>query len=144
MLPVILGFLAPLLGKVINTVGEKVGVDMDSDDLKTKKIEIELEIAKMLSTADLKQLEINIAEASNPNRTWVTWREALGYICAVAVGYHFVIQQVLAFALGALGHKVGLPELDMAGLMTILSAMLGVHFVDSKYNSPSGKLPPRS
>jgi hypothetical protein len=65
----------------------------------------------------------------------------LGYICAAAVGYHFVIQQVLAFLLTAAGLPIALPALDMTGLMTILSAMLGVHFVDSRYNSPLGVQP---
>lgn len=144
MLPIILGLLGPLLGKVVDTVGSKLGVDMESDEVKAKRIDVDLEVAKLLAQADLKQLEINIAEAANPNRKWITWREALGYVCAIAVGYHFIIQQFLAFILAAVGHETPLPNLDMTGLMTILSAMLGVHFVDSKFNSPEGQLPPRA
>ena len=141
MLPILVPILGSLLGKVVDTVGEKLGVDMASDDLKEKKLEIELEINKMLAQVDLKQLEINLAEASNPNRKWITWRELLGYICAGAVAYHFILQQMLAFILASIGQAVTLPALDMSGLLTILSAMLGVHFVDSKYNSPVGSDP---
>lgn len=141
MFPALLSLLGPLLGKVVDTVGSKLGVDMDSDAIKTKKLEIELELQKMIHDVDLGQLEINKAEAANPNRRWPTWRESLGYICAAAVGYHFVIQQLLSFLLSACGIHVVLPELEMSGLMTILSAMLGVHFVDSKFNSPHGSFP---
>ncbi len=141
MLPVLLSILGPLLGKVIDTVGSKLGVDMSTDDIKTKRMEIELEVAKLITSTDMKQLDINLAEASNTSRTWPTWREMLGYICAAAVAYHFVIQQFLAFVLASSGVAVVLPALDMTGIMTILSAMLGVHFVDSRYNSPQGVMP---
>lgn len=140
-MPILLSLLAPLLGKVVDTVGSKLGVNMDSPELQAKKIELELEVQKIISTADVKQLEINLAEAANTSRKWPTWREMLGYICAAAIGYHFVIQQFLAFALSAGGLSVVLPALDMTGIMTILSAMLGVHFIDSRYNSPLGIMP---
>lgn len=141
MLPTLLGILGPLLGKVVDTVGSKLGVDMSTDEIKSKRLEIELEVSKLVAQTDLKQLEINLAEAQAVGRTWPTWREMLGYICAVAVGYHFVIQQMLAFLMSAAGLAVVLPALDMTGIMTILSAMLGVHFVDSRYNSPQGVAP---
>ena len=141
MLPLLLSALGPLLGKVIDTVGSKLGVDMDSDELKSKKLELELELQKMIQETAIGQLKINEAEAANPNRKWLTWREALGYVAVTAVAYHFVIQQVLAFLLSAAGQPTQLPELEMSGIMTILSAMLGVHFVDSRYNSEPGKSP---
>ncbi len=141
MLPIIMGLLGPLLGKVVDTVGAKLGVDMSTDEIKSKRLDIELEISKIIANSELKQLEINLAEAANPNRQWPTWRETLGYICAAAVGYHFVLQQIIAFLLSVAGIVVTLPVLDMTGIMTILTAMLGVHFVDSRYNSPIG-IPP--
>ena len=141
MLPILLSVLGPLLGKVVDTVGAKLGVDMSTDEIKNKRLEIELEVQKLVSQIDLKQLDINLEEARAPGRTWPTWREFLGYICAAAVAYHFVIQQFLAFILSVGGVAVVLPMLDMTGIMTILSAMLGVHFVDSRYNSPIG-IPP--
>lgn len=141
MLPIIMGLLGPLLGKIVDTVGEKVGVDMSSEEIKKKRLDIELEVSKMINESYLKQLDINLAEATNANRKWPTWREMLGYVCVVAVGYHFVIQQAFAFLLGSAGVHVVLPALDMTGIMTILSAMLGVHFVDSRYNSAQGEMP---
>lgn len=142
MLPILLGVLGPLLGKVIDTVGSKLGVDMDSDQLKTKKVELELELQKLLQESAVGQLKVNEAEAANPNRTWLTWREALGYVCVLAVSYHFVLQPLMIFLLASAGHPIeALPDIEISGLMTILSAMIGVHFVDSRYNSEPGKMP---
>lgn len=141
MIATLIPALAPLFSKVIDVVGGKIGVDMNSDEMKSKRMEIELEMAKMLNSVDLKQLEINLAEASNPSRTYPTWREVLGYVCGLAVAYHFVLQQFLAFIFSAFGKTIILPTLEMSGLMTILSTMLGVHFVDSRYNSPPNIMP---
>lgn len=141
MIAALLPALTPLMSKAVDVIGAKLGVDMTSDEMKSKRMDIELEMAKMLNSVDLKQLEINLAEASNPSRTYPTWREVLGYVCGIAVVYHFVIQQFLAFTLSAFGKTVVLPTLEMSGLMTILSTMLGVHFVDSRYNSPPNTMP---
>lgn len=141
MIAALIPALAPLFSKVIDVVGGKIGVDMNSDEMKSKRMEIELEMAKMLNSVDLKQLEINLAEASNPSRTYPTWREVLGYVCDLAVAYHFVLQQFLAFIFSAFGKTIVLPTLEMSGLMTILSTMLGVHFIDSRYNSPPNIMP---
>lgn len=148
MLPILLSVLGPLFGKIIDTVGEKIGVDMNSDELKGKRLEIDSELQRMLHQLDLKELEsrlrqidLNIEEAKNPGRKWPTWRESLGYVCVAAVAYHFVIQQFLAFLLAGAGIAIALPALDMTGIMTILTAMLGVHYVDSRFNSPIGAMP---
>ena len=141
MFAAILGLLGNLIPSVVNVVGTKLGVDMNSDAIKTKLIEAELEVQKIVSEGVNKQLDINMAEAQNTRRTWPTWRESLGYVCVFAVAYHFVIQQFLSFILSANGISVDLPNLEMSGLMSILSAMLGIHFVDSRYNSPPGQQP---
>lgn len=132
----ILSLLGTVLPKVLNRL-----LPGEDETIAAKRLEIQAALQQELAQVNLAQLQINMAEAAAPGRTWMTWREILGYICAVAVGYHFVIQQVLAFFCNLFGHPAILPSLDMTGLMTILSAMLGVHFVDSKYNSPLGERP---
>lgn|SRR5574343_78426 len=141
MISALIPAIAPLLSKAVDMIGAKIGVDMNSDEMKSKRMDIELEMAKMVNEIDLKQLDINLAEASNPNRSYPTWREVLGYICGLAVAYHFIIQQFLAFIFSAFGKTTSLPSLEMSGLMTILTTMLGVHFVDSRYNSAQGVMP---
>lgn len=141
MLPIIASILGPLIGKIVDTVGSKVGVDMSSDEIKKKRLDLELELQKLISEAASKQLDINEAEAANPNRRWITWREALGYVCVAAVAFNFLVFQVLFAICSMAGVELGIPPLDITGLMAILSGMLGIHFVDSRFNSPIGTPP---
>ena len=136
MLPALLS----LLGSVIPSVLDRV-LPGESPEVKAKKMELEGELMKAVQAINLKQLEINEAEAANPNRQWPTWREALGYICVFAVGYHFILQPFLVFALRAAQVDIVPPTLELGNLMTILTGMLGIHFVDSRYNSAPGEMP---
>jgi hypothetical protein len=73
-MPFLLALLGPLLGKVVDTVGSKLGVDMDTPDIKSKKLEIELELQKLVTQqelavqqANLRQIDVNVEEAKNAN-----------------------------------------------------------------------------
>jgi hypothetical protein len=139
MLPLITAFVPQLL----NMFAGMFGIDTTSEDVKLKLAELELRSQQMISDQMKEQMDINEAEAANTNRTWPTWRECLGYVCVIAVAYHFVIQQFIVFILHIFGQSVELPALDMTGLMTILSAMLGIHYVNSRFNSTPGSMPPK-
>lgn len=135
--------MLPILATILGLIPQVLDRVLPGDSPEDRKIKlgIQEQMQNAIQAVNLKQLEINMAEAANPNRSWPTWREMLGYVCVAAVAYHFVIQQFIAFILGASGYSLVLPVLDMSGVMTILSAMLGVHFVDSRYNSDPGKMP---
>ena len=72
------------------------------------------------------QIEVNKTEAQS--RSWwiAGWRPATGWICALAMGYHFIIQPFLIFFLALFGMKMDLPSFDMDTLMTVLLGMLGL------------------
>ena len=72
------------------------------------------------------QIEVNKEEAKS--RSWwiAGWRPATGWICALAMGYHFIIQPFLIFFLALFGMKIDLPSFDMDTLMTVLLGMLGL------------------
>lgn len=96
------------------------------DELKRQFI---LEMQKELSVSDIlkKQLDINIAEASNPNRKYPTWRELIGYICAFSFGWTYLLQPMITYIVVISGHpSPNLPALDMTQLMYLLGTMLGV------------------
>lgn len=72
------------------------------------------------------QQTINLEE-SKSNFWWVAgWRPYIGWICGSALGYHYILQPLLAFILGAFHITVILPALDMGELMTLLFGMLGM------------------
>lgn len=73
------------------------------------------------------QLEVNKAEAASGSVFKGGWRPAIGWVCASAFAYHFVLQPVILFIALAAGLDMPpLPEFDMASLMTVMMGMLGL------------------
>ncbi|QEL19350.1 holin family protein [Limnoglobus roseus] len=84
----------------------------------------ELQIA---AQADANQVEVNKVEAANENLFISGWRPAVGWCCALAFAYSFVIQPLLAFAISnSTGTEAILPDFDMDALNTVLFGMLGI------------------
>jgi len=119
-----MSLIASLIGPVSGIL-DKVIPDSDM------KAKLAHEIATMSDThaqqALLSQLEINKAEAASGSLFKGGWRPAVGWICAIAFGYHFVLQPLLVFVLTASGVDLpDLPEFDMSTLLTVLGGMLGI------------------
>jgi len=136
------------LGSIVNLVASIFNIDPAAVQDPVKLAEMRVGVMKIVADQSIAQVEANKAEASAPGRTWPTWREMVGYTCAAAFAYHFVIQQMLSFTLNACGHHVELPVLHVTELMTVMMGMLGLggvetgkHYIDSKYNSPPGEMP---
>jgi hypothetical protein len=56
-----------------------------------------------------------------------SWRPLVGWVCAIAFGWHFVFQPLLIFVLTYAGQPVpDLPSFDMSALMTVLGGLLGL------------------
>lgn len=99
------------------------------DKTEVQKQQFALELQRLLSESALltKQMDVNTAEASNPNRTWITWRELVGYICATAFAWFYVGQPIITYFVVVTGHPAPiLPTFDMASLMYLLTGMLGI------------------
>lgn len=85
------------------------------------------ELANQVQTIALAQIEVNKAEAQHSNLFIAGWRPAVGWICASALGYTFVLQPFLIFILLALGVSLPpLPVLDWSSLSIVLTGMLGL------------------
>lgn len=80
----------------------------------------------------LKQIEVNIAEAGNPNVFVSGWRPFVGWTCGVALAYTYIILPFMQFFVYALGNPetikqfARLPKLDLSDLLPILLGMLGL------------------
>ena len=75
----------------------------------------------------LAQLEINKAAAARGSLFKGGWRPAVGWVCAIAFAYHFILKDLIIF--GATFAGVDLPEMpefDMGTLLTVLGGMLGI------------------
>jgi hypothetical protein len=116
---------------ISSLIGPVTGILDKVIEDKDQKAQLAHEIATMSDThaqqALLAQLEINKAEAASGSLFKGGWRPAVGWICAIAFGYHFVLQPLLVFVLTASGVDLpDLPEFDMGTLLTVLGGMLGI------------------
>ena len=75
----------------------------------------------------LAQLEINKAEAASGSLFKGGWRPAVGWVCAIAFAYHFILKDLLVFGASLAGYQLpDLPDFDMGTLLTVLGGMLGI------------------
>jgi ABC-type lipopolysaccharide export system ATPase subunit len=82
---------------------------------------------KHAQEALLAQLEINKAEAASGSIFKGGWRPAVGWTCAIAFLYHFILKDLIIFGCAIAGVVLpDLPEFDMGTLLTVLGGMLGI------------------
>lgn len=122
MLPAILiGTLAPILGKVLDRV-------IPDPEARAKAI---AEMYSELQSADLAQLEVNKAEAQSDGIFKGGWRPMVGWVCAGAMAWQYLVQPMgvwIATVAGAPILATSLlngPKLDNM-LWELLFGMLGM------------------
>ena len=93
---------------------------------KNLKMQLEHELKTQLQTANLAQIEVNKIEAASASWFVAGWRPSVGWVCSLAMLYHFIIAPMMQFFLNVIGIQVQLPEFDFSQLSTILMAMLGM------------------
>jgi hypothetical protein len=106
--------------KPVSKILDKFVVDKDL------KVKLEHEIKTEIQRANLAQIEVNKVEAQHRSVFVAGWRPFIGWTCAVAMAYHFVMQPIIVFSLSANGVDYSLPEFDMASLMTVVLGILGL------------------
>ena len=117
-----------LLSSLIQPVGDILDKVIPDQDLKRKlSHEIATMSEKHAQQALLAQLEINKAEAASGSLFKGGWRPAVGWICAIAFAYHFVLQPLIIFVVAVVGVDIpNLPEFQMNTLLTVLGGLLGI------------------
>jgi hypothetical protein len=98
---------------------------------KDKKNELAHEIATMAERHAQElakgQLDINKEEAKHRSIFVSGWRPSVGWVCSIAMAYHFVLQPLIVFGVTVAGVAIPeLPKFDMNSLMTVLMGMLGL------------------
>ena len=99
------------------------------DKTQQDQIKAQLELAMMQGdVATLQaQLAVNAEEAKSESLFVSGWRPSVGWVCASAFAYHFVVQPFLLFGVAAFGVSLPpLPQLDSSALMPVLLGMLGL------------------
>jgi hypothetical protein len=114
-----------------NLIGPVTGLLDKFVEDKDQKARLAHEIATMserhAQELAVAQIEVNKAEAASGSIFKGGWRPAIGWVCASAFAYHFVLQPVIVFVVLSVGVDLpDLPEFDMASLMTVMMGMLGL------------------
>jgi hypothetical protein len=121
--PISLLGLAP---NIISTIAKAFGIDMTSEETKAKALDAQVQIQQMIMDSANAQAQTNTAEAASDDKFTSRWRPAVGWICAIAMGYHAIIQPLCFFWLTVAGVKMALPVVDMNMIMPVLLGMLGL------------------
>ena len=112
-----------LTDSVVGIAGKVLDKFIQDKDLKAK---LQHEMDMQLHNANLAQIDVNKAEAASGSIFKGGWRPFVGWVCGVAMLYHFLLQPIIVFTLSAAGITFDLPQFDMGSLMTILMGLLGL------------------
>jgi hypothetical protein len=72
------------------------------------------------------QIEINKAEASNPNVFVSGWRPFIGWVCGAGCAWNWIGLPVVKAGLAIYGHPLALSPADLGEMMPLLLGMLGL------------------
>lgn len=109
--------ISTLLDKVIMDKDEKARLAHEIATLATRQAH---EIA-------MAQIEVNKEEAKHSKLFVSGWRPFIGWTCGVALCWHFLLAEMVTFALVWGGLEVPtMPDFDMGSLMTLLFGLLGL------------------
>jgi len=84
------------------------------------------EKAQLIQEINKAQIEVNKVEAGSSNLFVSGWRPSVGWVCSIALCYHFVLQPLLMFVFSAIGKPMELPAFQMETLTTVLLGILGL------------------
>jgi len=118
-----------LSGGLVGSVGKIIDELHTSDE---EKGQIKIKLQELENELNQKQMEINLADAKS-TATGIggimqrSWRPLIGMSCALAIAWEYVIKQFLMFVLATFSIQTApLPELDMATLFPLVTALLGM------------------
>jgi hypothetical protein len=119
MIPLVSSLL-PIVGEVLDrVVPDKAGNEKAKRDL-------ERTLAQAAVKGQLGQLEINKVEAAHRSVFVAGWRPCVGWVCAFALAFHFIVAPVVEWAGALWGFHLPVPSFDMDSLLFVLGSLLGI------------------
>jgi len=123
-----------MLGKLLNG-GLVDSVGKIVDELHTseeEKAQVKIKLKELENELNLKQMDINLADAKSTatglgGLLQRIWRPLIGFSCALAIFWEFVLKQFIVFFLAVFQiETMPLPSLDMGVLMPLVMSLLGM------------------
>ena len=114
-----LSTLLPIIDKIVARIPdpaarERAALDMQAELLKAAVAETQ------------GQLEVNKAEASNPNIFVSGWRPFIGWVGGISLAYNFILYPILSWILVITGVITPLPKPELDTIMALVTALLGI------------------
>lgn len=115
----------PLIDAVLDIIKGPVDKLIPDKDAKQK---FRHEIEKQILGSDLKQMEVNKAEANHPSIFVAGWRPFIGWICGLALAWHFIFYDFLNWLrIAFFADAPAPPPLNgTETLITVLMSLLGL------------------
>jgi len=121
MISALIPQIAPTLGNVLDRFFP------DKEKAAEAQRAIETALLENAAQINLAQVEVNKEEAQHRTIFVAGWRPFIGWVCGIALAWHFVGVPVTIFFIAWAGAEVPeLPAFDMNSLMTVLMGMLGL------------------
>ena len=121
MIQALIPQIAPILGNVLDRFFP------DKEKAAEAQRAIESALLENAAQINLAQIEVNKAEAQHRTIFVAGGRPFIGWVCGIALAWHFVGVPVTIFFIAWAGAEVPeLPAFDMNSLMTVLMGMLGL------------------
>lgn len=112
------------IAQPVEAVGNVLDKLFTSDDERLDRAEA---LQRLAQQPQLAQTEINKIEAQHRSIFVAGWRPAVGWICAAAMGYQYVLRDLLAWAMAVWAPDIAPPPaLALDAMMTVLMGLLGL------------------
>lgn len=136
----LLDFSLEGIGGLFTSAREAITGDKIVDPVALAKIDLQMqELENALLTG---QIEVNKIEAAHQSLFVAGWRPAIGWVCAIALGYSFVAHPIIEWGITMAGMSashlelvdgrevviagITAPSLNIAQLSSLVFAMLGM------------------
>lgn len=120
--------LEPLIGPILDKVFSFIP---NPEERQKAKLDAMAQLQTATIQAAQSQLDIDKVEAASPSLFVAGWRPAVGWVCATALAWQYILTPISDYVLALIatykGVKIApLPAMDYAGLMPLLMALLGL------------------
>ena len=120
MIPAILTALIPALGTLVDRLIP------DRAAAERAKADMEAALVKAANDAALAQVEVNKIEAGHGSVFVAGWRPAIGWVCAAALAWAFIVAPIASWGMAVFGLRETLPAIGTDNLFELVLAMLGL------------------
>lgn len=111
--------VTPIIGRLLDLIPDKNA---------RQRAELEMQAALMKYAAEqgAQQAEINKAEAQHASLFVAGWRPAIGWACASAFIFIYVVSPIVTWIVAFWGVTISMPNFDTEALMSLTLGMLGL------------------